>query len=191
MSLEFAILGFLNYHPYSGYDLKKVLDVSVRHFWSADQSQIYRTLARLKEQGYLEMEKQAQSDRPDRKVYSITPAGRQALLGWLAGPPPLGASHSGPMVQVFFMGALPDAEILRQFEGYAAVMRMVLAQYEQVPVHVEEVYQDVRSARERFFWQLTLDNGLRNMRANLEWAETAIARIRNHEVPAEMEITHA
>ena len=191
MSLDYAILGFLNYHPYSGYDLKKIFDSSVRHFWSADQSQIYRTLARLKEQGYLEMEKQEQSDRPDRKVYSITPAGRQALLGWLAGPPPLGAPHSGPMVQVFFMGALPDAEILRQFEGYAAVMRMVLAQYEQVPVHVEEVYQDVRSERERFFWQLTLDNGLRNMRANLEWAEAAIARIRNHEVPAEKEITHA
>ena len=49
----------------------------------------------------------------------------------------------------------------------------------------------MRSERERFFWQLTLDNGLRNMRANLEWAEAAIARIRNHEVPAEKEITHA
>jgi hypothetical protein len=44
MSLEFAILGFLNYQPYSGYDLKKIFDTSVRHFWPADQSQIYRTL---------------------------------------------------------------------------------------------------------------------------------------------------
>jgi PadR family transcriptional regulator AphA len=33
MSLEYAILGFLNYHPYTGYDLKKVFDKSVRHFW--------------------------------------------------------------------------------------------------------------------------------------------------------------
>ena len=47
MSLEFAILGFLNYHPYSGYDLKKIFDTSVSHFWPADQSQIYRTLSRL------------------------------------------------------------------------------------------------------------------------------------------------
>ena len=49
MSLEYAILGFLNYHPYTGYDLKKIFDTSVRHFWPADQSQIYRTLARLTE----------------------------------------------------------------------------------------------------------------------------------------------
>ena len=44
MSLDHAILGFLNYRRYSGYDLKKIFDKSVRHFWPADQSQIYLTL---------------------------------------------------------------------------------------------------------------------------------------------------
>lgn len=184
MSLEYAILGFLNYHPYSGYDLKKVLDISVQHFWSADQSQIYRTLMRLTEQGYVDMEKVEQSTRPDRKVYHITPAGRQALVNWLAGPPPVGAMHSGPMVQVFFMAQLPDDEVLRQFEGYAAVMRMVLAQYDNVPQHVQKVYDDIQSPRDRFFWLLTLDNGIRNMRANLEWAEAAIESIRRRDIPA-------
>jgi PadR family transcriptional regulator, regulatory protein AphA len=58
MSLDYAILGFLNYHPYTGYDLKKIFDSSVHHFWSADQSQIYRTLARLTDQGLARMEKQ-------------------------------------------------------------------------------------------------------------------------------------
>jgi len=183
MAIEYAILGFLNYHPYSGYDLKKVLDASVRHFWSADQSQIYRTLARLTEQGSVSMEKVEQTDRPDRKVYSITPNGQAALIAWLAGPPPLSGMHSGAMVQVFFMGELTDEQILRQFEGYAQIMRGVLAQYEQVPTQVEEVYSDVRSPRDRFFWLLTLDNGIRNMRANLQWAEAAIERFRRHEIP--------
>lgn len=184
MSLDYAILGFLNYHPYSGYDLKKVLDVSVRHFWSADQSQIYRTLARLESADLVSVEMIEQNDRPDRKDYHITEKGKIALIQWLAGPPPLGSMHSGPMVQVFFMGELSDEEVLRQFEGYASMMRMVLGQYENVPVHVEEVYRDVQSERERFFWLLTLDNGIRNMRANLEWAESAIDAIRRQEIPA-------
>jgi PadR family transcriptional regulator AphA len=94
MSLEFAILGFLNYHPYTGYDLKKIFDTSVRHFWPADQSQIYRTLTQLTKKGYAEMEKVLQEDRPDRKVYHITKAGREALLAWLAGPPPLDEPRS-------------------------------------------------------------------------------------------------
>ena len=38
MSLEYAILGFLNYRPLSGYDLKKVFDNSVRHFWPIHSS---------------------------------------------------------------------------------------------------------------------------------------------------------
>ncbi|OJX48214.1 MAG: hypothetical protein BGO78_13160 [Chloroflexi bacterium 44-23] len=187
MSLDYAILGFLNYHPYSGYDLKKVLDVSVRHFWNADQSQIYRTLARLTDAGYVNMEMVEQSQRPDRKVYHITSTGHSALLQWLSGPPPLGSTHSGPMVQVFFMSALSDAEILRQFEGYAHIMRSVLAQYDQVPQQVENVYQDVQSPRERFFWLLTLDSGLRTMRANLEWAEAAIKKMKAGQIPVDKE----
>ena len=66
MSLEFALLGFLSYHSNTGYDLKKIFDTSIRHFWPADQSQIYRILARLTSQGLAEMEKIPQEDRPDR-----------------------------------------------------------------------------------------------------------------------------
>src|SRR5512142_2217155 len=99
MSLEFAILGFLNYHPYTGYDLKKIFDSSVRHFWPADQSQIYRTLANLTDQGFVKMQKIAQEERPDRKVYHITAAGRQELLQWLSGPPPIGSPRSASLIQ--------------------------------------------------------------------------------------------
>lgn len=186
MSLDYAILGFLNYHPYSGYDLKKVFDSSVRHFWPADQSQIYRTLARLTEQGYAGMERIEQATRPDRKVYHITDDGRTALLNWLSGPPPLDEPRSAPMIQIFFMGRLSDEEILQRFESYVEIMKMTLAHYDQVPAQVEDVYHDVHSARERFFWLLTLDSGIRMMRANLEWAENIIVRIKNHEIPAEL-----
>jgi DNA-binding PadR family transcriptional regulator len=185
MSLEYAILGFLNYHPYTGYDLKKIFDTSIRHFWPADQSQIYRTLTRLTERGYAVMEKIPQEDRPDRKLYHITEAGRAALLSWLMGPPPLDEPRSAPLIQVFFAGQLSDQAILAKFEGFAAMMRAILAQYEQVPRQIEPYQQEIASPREHFFWLLTLENGIRNMRANLEWAESVIQRIKNGEVPPE------
>jgi PadR family transcriptional regulator AphA len=183
MSLEYAILGFLNYHPYTGYDLKKIFDTSIRHFWPADQSQIYRTLARLTEQGHVEMEKVPQEDHPDRKVYHITQAGRSELLRWLSGPPPLEEARSAPLVQVFFAGQLTDEEILAKFESYAAIIRTVLAQYEQIPAVIGPFQLEIRSPREHFFWLLTLENGFRNMRANLEWVESVIDRIKNGQVP--------
>lgn len=183
MSLDHAILGFLNYQPYTGYDLKKIFDTSVQHFWQADQSQIYRTLNRLMKQGFAEMEKVPQEDRPDRKVCHITEAGQAELLNWLAGPPPLGSPRSAPLIQVFFAGQLSDDEILAKFEGYAAIMRMVLGQYEQVTDQLQPFKEEIPSPREHFFWLLTLENGIRNMTANLEWAESVIERIKAGEVP--------
>ena len=183
MSLEYAILGFLNYHPYSGYDLKKIFDTSIRHFWPADQSQIYRTLSKLTEDGKVEMEKIPQEDRPDRKVYTITEVGRAALREWVAGPPPFGEPRSAPLIQVFFAGQLSNQEALAKFEGYVAIMRGLLAQYDQVEDQLGPFQQEIPSPREHFFWLLTLENGVTNMRANLAWAESVIERIKNGQVP--------
>ncbi|HEY3311201.1 MAG TPA: PadR family transcriptional regulator [Anaerolineales bacterium] len=185
MSLDYAILGFLNYHPYSGYDLKKIFDNSVRHFWPADQSQIYRTLTKLMESGQVGMEKIAQQERPDRKVYHITDSGRAALREWLAGPPPLDAPRSAPMIQVFFSAQLPDELMLEKFKSHVALMRGILKQYEDVQATIGPVLQEIPSPREHFFWLLTLENGIVNMRANLQWAESVVERLMNKQVPQE------
>src|SRR3989304_7923816 len=132
MSLEFAILGFFHYLPYSCYDLKKAFDTSVRHFWPADQSQIYRTLGRLTKQGLGEVEIVEQTERPDRKVYHITPVGREALRQWVAGTLPLQVTRSAPLIQVFFAGQLSDEEILAKFEDMAKSIRDALEAYRQI-----------------------------------------------------------
>ena len=183
MSLDHAILGFLNYLPLSGYDLKKMFDTSVQHFWPADQSQIYRTLARLTKEGFVKMQVFHQEDRPDRKVYYITPSGRETLQSWLKAMPPMEPNRSAALIQVFFCGQLPDEAILAKFEAVAAIMRMVLEQYQQIPGQLEEYHHLVNSERETYFWLLTLDLGLRTMRANLEWAESVIEHIKSGQVP--------
>jgi DNA-binding PadR family transcriptional regulator len=183
MSLEHAILGFLNYQPYSGYDLKKIFDTSIQHFWQADQSQIYRVLNSLEESGYAQMEIIHQEDRPDRKVYHITDHGREELLNWVASPPPMSSPRSAPLIQVFFAGQMSDDQILAKFEQFAALMRAVLERYQDVPDLIGPFQAEIPSEREHFFWMLTLDSGIRNMRANLEWAENTIKRIQAGELP--------
>jgi PadR family transcriptional regulator, regulatory protein AphA len=183
MSLDHAILGFLNYQPFSGYDLKKIFDTTVRHFWPADQSQIYRTLGRLAEQGCIRMEKIEQTSRPDRKVYHITEAGRRELAQWMTTAAPNDPARSAALVQVFFAGHLTDKQILAKFEEFAVMMRGILKLYTELPEKLDEYAQVVGSPRETFFWLSTLDLGKRTMRANLEWAEHVIARIKKGEVP--------
>lgn len=183
MSLEHAILGFLNYRPYSGYDLKKIFDTSVRHFWPADQSQIYRTLNRLTENGWAEMEKIEQANRPARKEYSITAEGKEELQNWLVTPLPFGENRSAPLVQVFFAGQLSDDDVLEMFERVAEYMRAGMEAYDAIPQHREAYEEYVQSPREFFFWMLTLEIGKNTARANLEWLENVIQRIKNGEIP--------
>lgn len=110
MSLRHAILGFLSIQPMSGYDLKRHFDASIRHFWSADQAAIYRALSELDTELLVEHERIAQTTRPDRKVFSLTYAGRAALDAWLATPAPSVARREPLLVKLFFAGRLsPEA----------------------------------------------------------------------------------
>ena len=183
MSLEFAILGFLSYKSLSGYDLKKAFDTSVQHFWPADQSQIYRTLGRLVEQGWAEVEVVPQDTRPNRKLYHITPAGRKELRRWLQTPLPHEEARSTALVQVFFAGQLPDEEVLPIFQRAAAELRAQLACYAQVPDQAAPYFALAHSEREVFFWLLTLECGVAMARGQLEWIESVIRRLNDGQVP--------
>ncbi len=185
MSLEHAILGFLNYRPYSGYDLKKIFDTSVSHFWPADQSQIYRTLSRLADKGLAEMEIVEQIDRPNRKEYSITPAGQEELRNWLVTPLPFGDHRNAPLIQVFFAGQLSNDEIVEMYQRVADFMRMGLQQYEEIPQEMEAYADYIQSPREFFFWMQTLEIGKMTTRTNLEWIEDVIEHIQNGAIPEE------
>jgi PadR family transcriptional regulator, regulatory protein AphA len=185
MSLEHAILGFLNHRPYSGYDLKKFFNTSVRHFWPADHSQIYRTLSRMNKHGWVEIEVVPQESHPDRKVYHITESGRLELRHWLITPLTPEENRSAEMIQVFFAAQLSDDEILAIFERAAALMRSGLEHYARIPRNIESYSEYTNSPREFFFWMLTLEVGLHNLKSSLEFLEALIQRIRNGELPRE------
>lgn len=72
--------------PGTGYDLGRQFSSSLGHFWSATRQQIYRTLTRLQADGYVTSCDVTQSGRPDKKVYSLAPAGEKALHTWIAEP---------------------------------------------------------------------------------------------------------
>jgi DNA-binding PadR family transcriptional regulator len=193
MSLDHAILGFLNYGPLTGYELKKIFDNSVQHFWPADQSQIYRTLGRLVTSQMAEVERVRQESRPDRKVYTITDAGRQEFRRWMTTTLPPQDNRSAELIQVFFAARLSDEQVLDLFRPHAEGLRRLLDVYARVPQVVnqnilpEQAAEFCPTARDQFFWMLTLECGVTMARAELEWIESVIQRIENHQIPAQQE----
>ncbi|HEY5574465.1 MAG TPA: PadR family transcriptional regulator [Anaerolineales bacterium] len=187
MSLKHAILGFLSYTPFSGYDLKKAFDRSVQHFWPADQSQIYRTLAQLEEQGLVTKEVIDREDRLDLKIYHLTPAGLQELQDWLSTPLPAEATREPFLVQVFFAGKIADEEIAAVIEAEIHQVEERVAEYEDMYQKWLQKFPQLENQREFFFTLLTLEYGLRSNKTYLTWLEGALQRIRQKNyVPKEV-----
>ncbi len=177
MSLKHAILGFLSFTPLSGYDLKKAFDNSVQHFWPANQSQIYRTLAELDEQGFVEKEIIARDERLDMKIYNITEAGHNELHQWLSTPLPEKDDREPFLIQVFFGGQLSDDEILGLMNAKLKSIEERLAVYAAIHQASQSTPQKIQDRRAVFLSMLTLEIGYRSDQTSAEWLRSAIQRI--------------
>jgi len=177
MSLKHAILGFLSFKPFSGYELKKAFDSSVQHFWPANQSQIYRTLAELEGGGFVEKEVVEREERLDMKIYNITETGRTELHQWLATPLPERDEREPFLIQVYFSGQLSDKEILYIFRNKLKETEERLAVYESVHQMIQNTPQRISDPRIVFFSLLTLEAGYVNNQSIATWLRSAIERI--------------
>jgi len=179
MSLKHAILGFLSFKPLSGYDLKKAFDQSVQHFWPANQSQIYRTLADLAQQGYVAPEVIEREDRLDMKVYHITPAGEAELRRWLATPLPPQDYREPLLIQIYFGGKLSDREVSGVLRHEIRAIEERLALYESIYRMNGEKMKDHPDPRAAFFSLLTLEYGIHSNRTALEWLKSVERRLQS------------
>lgn len=179
MSLKHAILGFLSYLPLSGYDLKKAFDSSVQHFWPANQSQIYRTLAELEEDGMVAKEVIEREERLDMKIYHVTEAGRAELHVWLSTPQPERDDREPFLIQVYFGGQISDDELLKVMRHKLKETEERLAVYEAVNQMVKNTPSKIQDPRAIFLSILTLEAGYVNNQSIATWLRSAIERIEN------------
>ena len=103
MDTKTLCLGVLSRGDASGYEIKKAFEEGpLSHIHEASFGAIYPALTRLDEQGLVACREMAQEKRPDKKVYSITEAGREALLGALMAPPAHDKVRSDFLFILFF-----------------------------------------------------------------------------------------
>jgi DNA-binding PadR family transcriptional regulator len=178
MPLAHAILGFLDYQPMSGYDIKKAIDLSVSHFWSATQSHIYKALENLEKEGMVESLVIQQEGKPNRKQYQITDAGRAELRHWASTPLPIEGPRQAWLIQVFFAHRLANEEIVHLFEKRIEELHVYLSKCEISQSKIDERYKQFGVKRVRDLWQMTLDNGISYYENEIAWLEKQLPLIR-------------
>lgn len=178
MSLRHTILGFLSIQPMTGYDLKRHFDASVRHFWSADQAAIYRTLGELEREDLVDHERVAQTTRPDRKVYRLTERGANELDTWLATPAPTVHRREPLLVKLFFAGRLAPDALRGILEAELAATEAELEGFRQIVASIRAAPGTSDSAT-LVGPLITLTNGVRAGVAQRDWLRGLLAKHRD------------
>lgn len=112
MDVKTLCLGVLSRGEASGYEIKKAFEEGpFSHFHQASFGSIYPALNALSAEGLVAGRAQAQDKRPDKKSYSITAKGRNALVAALLAPPAPDAVRSDFLFILSFAQYLPPARV--------------------------------------------------------------------------------
>jgi DNA-binding PadR family transcriptional regulator len=132
MDVRTICLGILTRGDATGYEIKKLFDDDgYQHFVEASFGSIYPALNRMTEDGLVSVRSESQEKRPDRKVYSITPKGREAFIATLMKPLPEDRHRSPFVFAMLFADQLPRDRVTEMLNNYIVQVEAKLAQLEE------------------------------------------------------------
>jgi DNA-binding PadR family transcriptional regulator len=164
---ELLLLGMLKAQSQHGYQINEVIEQNLGHMTDMKKPTAYALLERLAAAGYVEMRAEHEGNRPQRKVYSITPRGEQYFYALLRrqlaeATPLLVAGDIGLM----FLDELPLEEATALLRERRRKLAERIVSYEQAPKHDLGMGVD-----------LALEHALALMRADYAWLESTLARL--------------
>jgi len=169
MEIKDVILGFLDWKPMTGYELKKLFADLDFLPWSGNNNQIYKGLLELEKEQLVRKTIIPQENLPAQKRYSITAAGKKQLQCAVAQPPDAESLkwRHGFLQQLAWSECLTTEEI-RQLVG------QFQKQNENELVKTQDAIRNVpatvrRSPREAFIWGMVFRNRVMHLQSELNW----------------------
>jgi DNA-binding PadR family transcriptional regulator len=179
MSLRDAVLASLLDGESSGYDLAKSFDASVANFWMATPQQLYRELDRLAEQGLIQARVVHQERRPNKRMFSLTEAGRDAIHQFTSRAPKPCVIRDELAVKVLAADA-GNAPAVRSFVAERLEWATAkLQRYERFRTRLlgGRTEEEYLAGADRVGPYLTLLRGIAFEEENIRWAERVLAVI--------------
>ncbi|MFW0790912.1 PadR family transcriptional regulator [Gordonia sp. CPCC 205333] len=173
--LAVLVLGLVIERPMHPYEM--VQTAMARHedrLANIRPGSLYHAVSRLEGQGHIRIhDVEREGNRPERTVYGITPAGREAYLQAVT---TMLASHRAEFPQLFMALALahdlPRAEVINLLEKRLGAMN---EEFETLSARADEA--SAAQVPEMFF----LDGGCRlaTLRTQIDWLNTLVKRLRD------------
>ncbi|MCU7821079.1 PadR family transcriptional regulator [Kitasatospora sp. DSM 101779] len=177
MALRNAVMAALLEGEASGYDLAKEFDASVANFWMATPQQLYRELDRMEAEGLVRARVVEQERRPNKRLFSLTEAGRRQLREFTAEPLRPGAIRDELMVKVRAVDAGDAGAVRAAIAERIAWAEAKIARWERLRTRLlaGRTEDEFLAGAERIGPYLTLLRGLAFEEENIRWGRRALA----------------
>jgi DNA-binding PadR family transcriptional regulator len=176
MGLRHAVLAALLEGEASGYQLAKRFDVSVANFWSATPQQLYRELDRLETDGLVDARLVRQQRRPDKRVFTLTVAGRAELGRYTGTPAKPVAMRDELLVKLQAVDVGDANSVTKELMARLDRAHAKLATYDRLLADMLDGRGEEGFERdsERIGPYLTLMGGRMYEQANIRWCTAAL-----------------
>lgn len=174
MSVKYAILGFLSWKSFTGYELKKMFAESVTLAWSGNSNQVYTPLVDLHKEGLVSLEVQPQKNHPPRKVYTITEQGLAELKSWVLAVPEPPVQKNSFLMQFAWADRLSPKEMDALLEKYEEKLQTHLLMFRARDQHKEAPQ---RTLRETYLWNMISENWFTFYENELHWVRKVRAEL--------------
>jgi DNA-binding PadR family transcriptional regulator len=181
MSIRSAILGFLSWKPFTGYELKKIFADALSFHWSGNNNQIYGSLVELHKSGSVSIEVLQQEKLPAKKVYTITDAGRAELREWLLSESELPILRSPAHIQLAWAESLTGEELdamLASYERQLADQALMCREMIRRTSAAGDSSEPRRSKRETLIWHCIDENQAAFYESELAWTQSLRLRLK-------------
>ena len=168
---RYVLLGLLDMRPMTGYDIKKILEISFSDVWSESYGNIYPTLQRFLQSGLAEKTVERQEGKPDRIVYHITPQGREELIQWLKKPYQKRHVRYEFLMKLLFGYLLPVEENIRMVESFQQSVQERIEWYRE---SMDALKKGGLKKQSDLLEYLALLQGFLVREAMLRWCEEAV-----------------
>lgn len=167
--MEYVVLGLLMIQSMTLYELNQAFKHGISLFYSASYGSLQAAVKSLLGKGLIVFEEKVESGR-NKKIYSITEAGKRAFSAWMREEVPASKLEVAALSRVFFLGLVPDAEERKQI--VAGIVRKI----EAAQAELEQMDAEIRRAEipERYqgilkFQLKTLDYGIQAHAFGRQW----------------------
>lgn len=178
---DYLVLGLLSEAPLSGYQIKRIVDVRFRFFWSESFGQIFPALKALAAGGLIAEAEPAAQDGRAQKTYRITPEGTASLRDWLAMPVEKESYRLEILLKLYFSNYTEPGVMLahmRRFEEEHRRQLGILGRFRQ---ELEGIIDQDENHREIL---RVIDCGQKVNRAYLDWSRETIAYLERKQADA-------